>query len=191
MTRSAKQTIPAYGCLVTIKIITERIDRMTPVTSRCLFQTFLLKLAMITPQSPFRIVMLIITINTIFTHCLIPVNPNKATVSEESGPFPNAGMNNRIARRMSSALHISETYLLTNSYLSFSATVIISSEQIRSSIVMEKNRDISFSESMLGYPLPDSHFEMAVLETNRDSASSSCVIDLLFRNSCSFSLNVI
>jgi hypothetical protein len=86
---------------------------------------------------------------------------------------------------------MSETYLLTNSFLSFSATVIISSEQIKSSIVTEKNQDISFNESMLGYPLPDSHFEMAIHETNTDSASSSCVIDLLFRNSCSFSLNSI
>ena len=107
MTRNAKQTIPAYGCLVTIKIITESNDRMTPVTSLCLFQTVLLKLAMITPQSPFRIVMLIITINTIFTHGLIPVNPNKATASEESGPFPKAGINSNKARRMSNSHNIS------------------------------------------------------------------------------------
>ena len=31
--------------------------------------------------------------------------------------------------------------------------------------VLEKNLDISFNESILGYPLPDSHFETAVLET--------------------------
>ena len=35
------------------------------------------------------------------------------------------------------------------------------------------------------------HFEIAVLETNRASASSSCVSDLDFLNSCSFSLNSI
>ena len=42
--------------------------------------------------------------------------------------------------------------------------------------------DISFNESMLGYPLPDSHFEIAVLETNNASASSSCVKPRLFLN---------
>jgi hypothetical protein len=35
---------------------------------------------MITPQIPFRIVILMITINTIFTHGLIPVSPNRDTV---------------------------------------------------------------------------------------------------------------
>ena len=39
--------------------------------------------------------------------------------------------------------------------------------------VTEKYFDISFSESMLGYPLPDSHLEMAVLDTNNASANSS------------------
>ena len=167
MTRNAKQTIPAYGCLVTIKTVTESIDSTTPVTSLCLFQTDLLKLAIITPQIPFKIVMPMITTNTVFSHGAIPLSPSRDTVSEEDGPFPNAGMNSSMAGRMSSALHMSEMYLLTNSFLSFSATVIISSEQIRSSIVTEKKRDISLSESMLGYPLPDSHFEMAVLETYR------------------------
>ena len=36
----------------------------------------------------------------------------------------------------------------------------------------EKYLDISFNESILGYPLPDSHFEIAVLETNNASANS-------------------
>ena len=58
-----------------------------------------------------------------------------------------------------------------------------------SSIVTEKNDEISFSESILGYPLPDSYFEIAVLETNRASANSSCVKPLLLLNSFSFSLN--
>ena len=34
----------------------------------------------------------------------------------------------------------------------------------------EKYLDISFNEFMLGYPLPDSHFEIAVLETNNAEA---------------------
>ena len=80
MTRNAKQTIPAYGCLVTIKTVTESIDRPTPVTSLCLFQTGLLKLAMIAPQMPFKIVMPMITANTVFSHGAFPVNPNRDTV---------------------------------------------------------------------------------------------------------------
>ena len=52
-----------------------------------------------------------------------------------------------------------------------------------SSMDTEKYLDISFNESMLGYPLPDSHFEIAVLETNNASANSSCVKPRLFLNS--------
>ena len=100
MTKNAKQMIPAYGCLVVINTTTASIDKATPVMSRCLFQTGLLKLAMITPQIPFMIVMAIITINTVFTQKLIPVNPNRDTVTEEPDPFPNAGINNSIARRI-------------------------------------------------------------------------------------------
>ena len=37
----------------------------------------------------------------------------------------------------------------------------------------EKYLDISYNESILGYPLPDSHFEIAVLETNNASANSN------------------
>ena len=85
--------------------MTASIVKTLPVMSRCLFHTGLFKLTMITPHIPFRIVMLIITINTIFTHGLIPVNPNKDTVSEESGPFPNVGMNISMARRMSRYEH--------------------------------------------------------------------------------------
>ena len=43
--------------------------------------------------------------------------------------------------------------------------------------------EISFKESMLGYPRPDSHFEIAVLDTNKASANSSWVSPLLFLNS--------
>ena len=86
MTKNAKQIMPAYGCLVAINTITVSINRITPVMSRCLFQTGLLKLAMITPQIPFKIVMAIITINTVFTQEVIPVSPNRDTLSEESGP---------------------------------------------------------------------------------------------------------
>ena len=93
MTRKAKQTIPAYGCLVAINTITASIDKTIPVTSLCLFQTGLLRLDMITPQIPFRIEILMITIYTIFTHKLILVSPNRDTVSEEPVPFPNAGIN--------------------------------------------------------------------------------------------------
>ena len=48
---------------------------------------------------------------------------------------------------------------------------------------------IAFNESILGYPLPDSHFEIAVFETYSSSASSSCVRFLLFLSSCNFSWN--
>lgn len=47
----------------------------------------------------------------------------------------------------------------------FSAIVNISLDERSSSTVTEKKRAINFSESMLGYPLPDSHFEIAALET--------------------------
>ena len=57
--------------------------------------------------------------------------------------------------------------------------------------MIEKKDDISFKESILGYPLPDSHFEIAVLETNKAAASSSYVKPLLFLNSFSFSFNSI
>ena len=53
---------------------------------------------------------------------------------------------------------------------SFSAIVINFSPDNKSSIDTEKNLEISFSESMLGYPLPDSHFETAVLETYNSSS---------------------
>ena len=41
----------------------------------------------------------------------------------------------------------------------------ISSLDNRSSSDIEKNFAITFKDSMLGYPFPDSHFEIAVLET--------------------------
>ena len=148
----------------------------------------MLKLAMIAPQIPFKIVMPVITINTVFTHEVIPLSPNRDTVSEEPDPFPNAGISSSITGRISITLQMSEMYLSANSLFSFSATEIISSEQIRSSMVTEKKRAISFSESMLGYPLPDSHLDTAVLETKIACASSSCVSPLPFLNSCSFSL---
>ena len=42
-----------------------------------------------------------------------------------------------------------------------------------SSIETEKNFDMFFNDSILGYPFPLSHFETAVLETNNCSASCS------------------
>ena len=47
----------------------------------------------------------------------------------------------------------------------------------------EKKIDISFNESIFGYPLPDSHFEMAVLDTYKASDNSSCVSPLFFLSS--------
>ena len=44
MTRKAKQTIPAYGCLVAINTITASIDKTIPVTILCLSQTGLLSI---------------------------------------------------------------------------------------------------------------------------------------------------
>jgi hypothetical protein len=60
-----------------------------------------------------------------------------------------------------------------------------------SSSVSEKNLAMDFSDSMLGYPLSDSHFEIAVLETNRFSASSSCVRWASVRSFFNFSPKVI
>ena len=56
---------------------------------------------------------------------------------------------------------------------SFSAIDTKASADRSSSIEMEKKPAIAFNESILGYPLPDSHFEIAVLETYSASASSS------------------
>ena len=74
---------------------------------------------------------------------------------------------------------------------SFSASERSFSPDSKSSIDTEKNFDISFNESMLGYPLPDSHFEIAVRDTYKASANSSCVRPLLFLKFWSFSLNYI
>ena len=75
--------------------------------------------------------------------------------------------------------------------LSSSAITINSSLDKSSSIVTPKYFDIALSESILGYPLPDSHFEIAVLDTQSTSASSSCVSPFCFLNSCNFSFNSI
>lgn len=80
-------------------------------------------------------------------------------------------------------LHI----LCTLALLSRSAIVTNVSADSSSSMDTEKNCDIAFRESMLGYPLFDSHFEIAVLDTYNASASSSCVRFLLFLSSCNFS----
>ena len=53
---------------------------------------------------------------------------------------------------------------------SFSAIESSFSPDNKSSIETEKYFDISFSESIFGYPLPDSHFDMAVLDTYSASA---------------------
>ena len=52
-----------------------------------------------------------------------------------------------------------------------------------------QNPEISFRESMLGKPLPDSHLETAVRDTYRAWASSSWVSPRFFRSCCSFSWN--
>ena len=44
---------------------------------------------------------------------------------------------------------------------------------IEVSIVTPKNFEIAFKESIFGYPLPDSHLEIAVLDTYNASANSS------------------
>ena len=66
---------------------------------------------------------------------------------------------------ISSRLQMKAANLRKEFSLSSFAAIMISSEHISSSIVIEKNFDISFSESMFGYPLPDSHLETAVLDT--------------------------
>lgn len=131
------------------------------------------------------------TVYTVLIQGLIPESSYKVTEDEESAPFPKTGRNSSRTSKKSSALQINDRYLSIHSFFSTSAAEMISSEQIRSSIVTEKYLEISFRESRFGYPRPDSHFEIAVLETKRASASSSCVRDLLFLNSCSFSLNSI
>ena len=61
----------------------------------------------------------------------------------------------------------------------------ISSNEIENSSAMR------FNESILGYPLPDSHLEIAVRETKINCASSSCVSPFCFRRVCNFSLKFI
>lgn len=68
---------------------------------------------------------------------------------------------------------------------------VFSSPDNNSSIDTEKNFEIAFNDSILGTPLPDSHLEIAVRDTNNASASSSCVSPFSFLNSCNFSLNSI
>ena len=146
---------------------------------------------MTTPQIPFKTVNPIREKNKGLIHLLKPVIAYNVTEVGLSLPFPNTGRSSSNARNISSILQISDMYLSTHSFFSSSAAEIISSEQIRSSIDTEKYLDISFNESRLGYPRPDSHFDIAVLETNRASASSSCVNDFAFLSSCHFSLNSI
>ena len=68
-----------------------------------------------------------------------------------------------------------------------SAMVSTSSQDSNSSMDTEKNFAIAFKDSILGYPLPDSHLETAARETKRDAASSSWVSPFCFRKSCNFS----
>ena len=143
------------------------------------------------PQIPFKTVTPIKTANTILIQELRPVLSNNVTEAGVSALFPNTGKNNKSTIRVSNVQQIKEIYLSMHALFSSSAAIMISSEQIRSSIVTEKYLEISFRESRFGYPLPDSHLEIAVLETNRASASCSCVSPLFFRSSCSFSLNSI
>lgn len=92
---------------------------------------------------------------------------------------------------MSKILKIRLHNLFASSFLSFSANIISSSPDNSSSIVIEKNFEINFNESILGYPLPDSHLEIAARETYSFSASYSCVSPCLLLNCCNFSLNSI
>ena len=64
-------------------------------------------------------------------------------------------------------------------------------EEMRLSTVTEKNSAIARKESILGYPLPDSHLDIAVLETKSFCANSSWVNPLSFLSCCNFSLNSI
>lgn len=57
-------------------------------------------------------------------------------------------------------------------FLSFSAIEINSRLESNSSIEISKTLEIALSDSILGNPLPDSHFETAVLEINSLSANS-------------------
>ena len=49
----------------------------------------------------------------------------------------------------------------------------VKDESVLSNEETEKNFDMFFNDSILGYPFPLSHFEIAVLETNNCSASCS------------------
>ena len=68
------------------------------------------------------------------------------------------------------------------SRLSSSAMDSSASPESSSSIETAKYFDMAFRESIFGYPLPDSHFEIAVRETYSACASSSCVISRPLRS---------
>ena len=160
-----KQIIPAYGCLVRINTAEQITISTIPVTILCLLQTGLSMPLIIAPHIPFSTVIITRTKNRFLIHPLIPVSINKDTDDPDSGPFPKTGIKIKTAMNTSSRLQINSAYLRKVFFLSSFAAIIISSAHINSSIVTEKNFEISFRESILGYPLPDSHFEIAALDT--------------------------
>jgi len=68
---------------------------------------------------------------------------------------------------------------------------IICSLESNSSIETSNVFAISLSDSIFGYPLPGSHFEIVTLETNSFSANCSCVKCEAFFNRCNFIENSI
>lgn len=109
-----------------------------------------------------------------------------------SSPFcPKKGRNRNIIKLQSSKPNTKSLVCFSFCLLSSSAILSISSPDNNSSIDTEKNFEIAFNDSILGTPLPDSHLEIAVRDTNNASASSSCVSPFSFLNSCNFSLNSI
>ena len=131
-------------------------DKAIPVTNRCLFHSGLSNRLMISPQAPFNTVRLTTTANTILIQSCVPPIANK-DVDCPPSPLPKTGISKSSAAKTSSTWHESEVYLPINSCFSFATAVRISLGEINSSTVIEKKAASSLSESIFGYPLPDSH----------------------------------
>lgn len=147
-----------------MKTAERTVDDTAPAISTMRFSSGRSKRLKTCAQMPAVTVMQITAVYTIFIHMPVSVSPNRGT-EEASAPFPNTGIKSSSTVKTSSKPQIREVYFPTVSLLSFSAAAIISCGQISSSMVTEKKRDISFKESILGKPLPDSHLDIAVLET--------------------------
>ena len=120
----------------------------------------------------------------------ILVSDKRATSCIIASAFcPKNGRKKNIAILQSSNPNTKSQKCFSFCLVSSSAMVSNSSPDSSSSIVTSKNLAITFKESILGYPLPDSHFETAVRDTYNYSANSSWVSPLFFLNSCSFSPN--